>query len=317
MNNKQQYNLNQSPFYRVKNRRKLAHILQVNLKEINDLTRADENFIRFKTETGRDIQWPKPRLRKIQKRAAILLSRIEVPEFLHSAVKGRSYITNAKQHNIVHPCVKVDIKQFFKCSRAPAIFHFFHDKLQCAPDVAGILTKLLTADGHLATGGNASPILSYFAYMDMFSEIFQLAKSRDGVMTCFVDDMAFTGPRANPELIYQVRRIIARHRLHAHKTKYFVSREPRVITGVAVTVVGHRLPNKLQASIANDRRLISRAKSDDDRIMLLRRAIGRAQAAAQIEPRWQSQAAQLITRRKEIERRLEVASLLRSGEPPF
>src|ERR1700730_5919784 len=90
------HSLEQSPFYKLMTRQKLATVLGVELKEINALRRAADNFIRFTSDTGRDIQWPKPRLRRIQKRVADLLSRIEPPEFLHSAIRGRSYITNAK-----------------------------------------------------------------------------------------------------------------------------------------------------------------------------------------------------------------------------
>jgi RNA-directed DNA polymerase len=303
----QRYPLTQSRFYNLQTRQKLAVLLLADIKEINYLRSADENFIRFKNEAGRDVQWPKPRLRRIQKRAAELLARIEVPHYLHSAVRGRSYITNAKQHVIDQPCVKVDIKQFFQRTRAQAVFHFFRDKLLCAPDVAGILTRLLTVDGHLATGGNVSPILSFFTYTDMFSEIEKLSKSRDCTMTCLMDDITFTGPGASKKLIYDVRRIISRHRLHAHKTKYFMRNQPRVITGVAVTVGGYRLPNKLRAAIAKDKKLMSNANSDEQRLGLLRRAIGRVQAAAQIEPQWHQRAHQLIAQRRELEQKIAAA----------
>jgi hypothetical protein len=142
------------------------------------------NYIQFENHQGRDIQWPKPTLRRIQKRAADLLGRIETPDFLHSAKKGRSYITNADRHGSSLPSVKIDIRKFFQSVRAPAVFHFFKDKMLCAPDVAGIIARMFTLDKHLPTGGNVSPILSYFAYMDMFAEIDDLAKRSGCVMTC-------------------------------------------------------------------------------------------------------------------------------------
>src|SRR5258705_185981 len=84
----------------------------------------------------------------------------KTPEFLHSAIKGRSYVTNASEHGPNAPTIKVDIRRFYPSIRAAAVFHFFRDHMQCAEDVAGILTKLLTVDGHLPTGSSASPILS-------------------------------------------------------------------------------------------------------------------------------------------------------------
>jgi RNA-directed DNA polymerase len=296
--------LNQSRLYKVKSIAQLSDILGISKSYVKYIMRDRENYIRFTTKGGRDVQWPKPILRRGQKRAAQLLSRIETPDFLHSAKRGRSYITNAQQHSWGHPSVKIDIRQFFQSTRAAAVYHFFADKMCCVPDVASALTKLLTVDGYLPTGGNASPILSYFTYMDMFSEIEILAKQRDCVVTCLIDDMTFTGPGATRALIYDVRRIIARYRLWGHKTKVFKRGQPKIITGVAVTRIGPRVPNKRQVAIAEDLKSLAAAQSDEERLVVLRRVIGRIHEAAQIEPLWRSRADSLVIQRREIERRL-------------
>jgi RNA-directed DNA polymerase len=149
--------LNQSRLYKVKTGRQLAEVLQISQTEMNSLLSRVENYIRFTTDAGRAVQWPKPLLRRAQKRAAELLARIETPEFLHSAKRGRSYITNAGQHIAMQPTVKVDIRNFFQSARAAAVFHFFLDKMLCAPDVAAVLTKLMTVDGHLAVSVVPAP----------------------------------------------------------------------------------------------------------------------------------------------------------------
>jgi len=123
------YPLNQSPFYKIKSPAQLADILGTNRKAMMRIASASANYIRFETE-GREIQWPKPILRRVQKRAANLLGRIETPNFLHSARKGRSYITNADQHGPCLPSVKVVIRRFFQSVRAPAVFHFFNFPLR-------------------------------------------------------------------------------------------------------------------------------------------------------------------------------------------
>jgi RNA-directed DNA polymerase len=197
--------------------------------------------------------------------------------------------------------VKVDIRKFFQSVRAPAVFHFFKDKMLCSPDVAGILARLLTIDRHLPTGGNASPILSYFAYMDMFTEIDDLAKRSGCVMTCLMDDMTFTGPGASGRLVYEVRRILGRHRLCAHKTKIFKARQVKIITGVAVTMRGRRVPNKRQKAIAKDLRDLRAAQSDEVRLPILRRATGRAYEAAQVDPAWLPRAKSLAAKLKAVQ----------------
>jgi RNA-directed DNA polymerase len=298
------YLLNQSPFYKLKSLPQLADVLCVSGNTMAAPLAAQENYIRFTTRAGRGVQWPKPTLRRIQKRVADLLSRIETPEFLHSAKRGRSYITNADQHSPALPSVKVDIHKFFRSVRPPAVFHFFKDKMLCALDVAGVLTKLLTVDGYLPTGGNASPILSYFSYMDMFSEIELLAVQQDCAMSCLVDDMTFTGPGATGNLIFEVRRIMARYRLRAHKTKVFRGGQVKVITGVAVTMGGRRVPNKRQRAIARDLRDLSAAQSDEAQLRILPRAIGRLYEAAQVDAAWLPRAKTFATHRKVVQERL-------------
>jgi hypothetical protein len=265
---------------------------------------AQDNYIRFTNSQGRDRQCPKPKLQRIQKRIADLLGRIETPDFLHSARKHRSYITNARQHDATLPGIKVDIQKFFQSVRAPAVFHFFRDRMQCEPDVAGLITRLVTVDGHLPTGGNASPILSYFAYAGMFEEVDAVAGQRSSVMSCLMDDMAFTGNGATASLIYDVRRILARYRLRAHKTKVFKAHEPRVITGVAVTTRGFRLPNKRQKAIAQNLKELSVAQSDEGRLTILRRLMGRAYEAAQVDPAWLPRAKAYAGQLRAIQRRL-------------
>jgi RNA-directed DNA polymerase len=296
--------LNQSRLYKVKSVPQLCDILHISKSDLKYIKRNGENYIRFATKGGRDVQWPKPILRRAQKRAAQLLSRIETPDFLHSATRGRSYISNAQQHADTDPSVKIDIRRFYQSARAAGVFHFFADKMCCEPDVAAVLTKLLTVDGHLPTGGNASPILSYFTYMDMFSEIEAIAKQRNCIMTCLIDDMTFTGPGATRALIYDVRRIIARYRLWGHKTKIFKFGQPKIITGVAVTRIGRRVPNKRQVAIAEDLKSLAAAGSDEERLVILRRVIGRMHEAAQIEPPWRKRADPLLVQRRQIERRL-------------
>jgi RNA-directed DNA polymerase len=198
----------------------------------------------------------------------------------------------------------VDIQKFFQSVRAPAVFHFFKDQMQCQPDVAGLLTMLVTVGGHLPTGGNASPILSYFAYSGMFDEVDAVASQRRCVMSCLMDDMAFTGSGATARLIYDVRRILARYRLWAHKTKVFKAHEPRVITGVAVTTRGLRVPNKRQKAIAQDLRDLSAAQSDEARLTILRRATGRAYEAAQVDPAWLPRAKAYTNQLRAIQKRL-------------
>jgi len=284
------YNRDQSPLYRVTSPSMLAKRLHVSVAQLHGLLANDDNYIRWTDkDSGRPIQQPKPFLRAIHERVAKLLARIETPDYLHSAVKGRSYITNANCHCPHTPTVKIDVKKFYPSARAQAVFHFFRDRMGCDGDVAGILAALLTVDGHLPTGSSASPILSYFAYEDMFGAIAEAARQRGCVMTCYVDDMVFTGPGATPRLIHEVRRIAQPYRLWTHKTMVFGPGEPKVITGLAITVDGPRVPNRRKRIVKQALRSFRRDPAGVS-VAALRRLVGQLHEAAQIDPTWKPSA---------------------------
>ncbi len=299
------YPKNQSRFYKITSPAQLAERLLVKPDQLNRLLKADDNYVRWTDKkTGRPIQQPKPLLDGVHKRVGVLLSRIETPDFLHSAIKGRSYISKASQHDPNQPTVKIDVRKFYPSTRAQAVFHFFRDRMMCDGDVAGMLARLLTVDGHLATGSSASPILSYFAYDDMFAEIEALAVDRGSEMTCYVDDMVFTGPGATRRLIYDSIQVIRRYRLWGHKTKVFKAGQPKVITGVAVTRLGGRLPNKRQKAIKEELSFLEGAANDNDRLKIMRRLLGRMYEAAQVDPSWMPRAVTLAAQKRGLERRI-------------
>ena len=297
----------QSRLYKIKSPAQLADILNLKQHELTFLECADDNYIRWiDKKTGRQIQVPKAQLEKVHRRTGILLARIEAPAFLHSAVKGRSYISNADRHAWDKPTVKIDIRKFYPSVRVQAVFHFFRDRMRCAGDVSGILARLLTVDGHLATGSSASPILSYFAYEDMFGEIEELSVQRKCEMTCYVDDMIFTGPGATGRLLYEVIQVARRYRLWGHKTKVFKARQPKVITGVAVTKVGRRLPNQRQRTILEETAALEAAETDAERLTIMPSLTGRLFEAAQVDPNsnWRARALQMSAELRGLKHRI-------------
>ncbi|RMF10779.1 MAG: RNA-directed DNA polymerase [Alphaproteobacteria bacterium] len=304
MPERRSYPRDQSRLYKVKSPAQLADIFFLQPHELDLLLDANENYIRWTDKkTGREIQRPKPLLEKVHRRAGMLLSRIETPDFLHSAIKGRSYISNAQRHMPDEPTAKIDVRKFYPSARAQAVFHFFRDRMLCDGDVAGMLARLLTVDGHLATGSSVSPILSFFAYEDMFTDIEALAIERGCEMTCYVDDMVFTGPGATRRLIYDIIQIVRQYRLWGHKTKLFKPGQPKVITGVAVIRVGQRLPNRRQKTIADEMDVLKSTRDDAERLAIIRRLLGRLYEAAQVDSSWYVTADAMADEKRGLERR--------------
>ena len=296
----------QSRLFGVKSPAHLASILSLPLSRLNLLAKSKNNYKRWlEKKTNRPIQEPKTELARLHRRVADLLSRIETPDFLYSAKKGCSYISNAEQHDPYEPTIKIDIRKFYPSARAQEVYHFFRDRMKCCGDVAGLLARLLTVDGHLATGSSVSPILSYFAYEEMFHEINKLAISRGCKMTCYVDDMVFTGANATRKLYYDLIPIVRRHHLRIHKVKRFQSGQPKVITGVAVTGSGSQLPHKQRRKMEEGRKALKIADTDKKKLDILKSLTGQMFAAAQIDKIWRPRALRMNEKLQDLKRKTE------------
>jgi retron-type reverse transcriptase len=218
----------------------------VSQKELKKLTVPKNLYIeREEKKSGkkpRIIEEPKFQLKRIQKRIANLLSRIETPGFLFCPAKGRSNICNARQHAnqaVVH---KLDIKTFF-ASSSKRVYWFFHTVMQCASDIAGILTKLSTLKGHLPTGSPLSPILSYYTYVDMWNAIDKIVHEANCILTVYMDDLTISGSKVSRKLIWQIKEQIYRCGLKYSKEKRYTGKN-REITGVIIVNGKLKLPNR-------------------------------------------------------------------------
>lgn len=262
---------------------------------------GDENYlVRQDRKSGRIIEEPKPQLKFVQQRFARLLAQIETPDYLHSGVKGRSYLTNANGHGASQGCVKLDIKKFFPSSSSHHVQRFFEEVLEYPPDVASRAKQLLTYDGHLPTGGNASTILSFWAYKPMFDEIDALARSNESEFTLYVDDMSITGLFANRKLQQAARKIVSRYGLKAHKAKTFAPGQPRVLTGIAKTRRGRELPHRRAQGIAALEHEEAAASTPAEKLKLLPSLIGKLSEASIVDPAWSARKNAAVKRRRDL-----------------
>jgi hypothetical protein len=288
--------LDQSQLYKVTSPAELAKRLGIELVELEDLANRGDNYKHFKVgnKKKRAVQEPKDRLKKAHLKITRWLSRIETPAYLHSAVRGRSYITNARAHSAETDLIKVDIRAFFQNVSAHAVYLFFANTMKCREDVAMLLAKLLTVDGHLATGSSVSPILSYFAHKRMFDEIAQLTDDLGLTFTVYVDDMCLSGDKAVRATLFRVRGIIARHGLQSHKCRYFPAGVPRVVTGNALTRNGVRLPHRRHLKIKEAFDSLDGMPDGPAREKAVNALRSRMYEAAQLEPVWAERARSML-----------------------
>ncbi len=275
----------------------LARRLGTSVSNLERLANAEEPYKFWTTKAGRDVEEPQPDLQRLHARIHRYLARVQVPDYLHSPVKHRSYVTNAQAHATNQPTVKIDIRKFFQSVPRRAINRFFKEDMSCAGDVAALLGKLLSYKDHLPTGSSASPIIAYYAFRAMFHEIAELARAQDLVMTCYVDDITVTGSADQGQTVRDLQKIIGGFGLRSHKVKMFAAGSPKIITGVVVDGLAIKLPNKRHKAIADGFEEISQATTSEDELNALNRLVSRLHEAGMIEPSFKARA-RLMERRR-------------------
>lgn len=255
-------------------------------------------------ETGRLVEEPPPVLQSLHRKIHRYLCRIEVPQYLHSAIKGRSYITNASAHIGAGPMIKIDVKKFFPSVPQHKVMQFFRDQMDCAGDVSGLLANLLCRKGRLPTGGAASPIISYYAFKEMFDEIEALCLEKRLKMTCYVDDLTISGHGANRGTLQEVRRIISRFGLKSHKAKFFDASRPKTVTGVVVKGNRLDLPYSRWKAIRASEKELEEATTDLERLALYPALISRLHEAAQIDQSCRTMALRHNMRWRELRKKV-------------
>ena len=195
------YTLGQSPLYRLKTKRKLLDLLRISMPELRIAVKDDGNYVVFdqlsKSGNSRTIQHPKDGHKVIHCRIANLLSRLALPDYLHSGRKKHSHVSNAIPHVGSKKVLTTDIKQFFPSTSRIMIFNFFYNNMKCSPDVADALASICTFNGHIPTGSQLSMPLAFWANIRMFEQLNNLAVKHSVDMTVYVDDLTFSGDAVN------------------------------------------------------------------------------------------------------------------------
>ncbi|WP_334037949.1 reverse transcriptase family protein [Burkholderia gladioli] len=290
------YDINQSHLFRIGSPDRLSIVLGVGLETLLDLSRRSDNYKIFQKEgndpfsrthrRSRDIQEPKETLKKIHRRVAKLLKFVRVPGYLHSAVKGVSYRTNAIEHATRGVSIlTMDIEEFYSSTDASRVFNFFCDVLQCAPDVSKLISKLLTWRGVLATGSPASPLLSFHCNRPMFDEMAAIATRKGHKFTCYVDDITFSGACVRRGLATEISRIAYRHghRIKERKTRFYCAGQAGIVTGVVVDDGSVSVPHERRLKGRRIEVAIDSTIDPIERLALTEKLMGLAGEAAYLD----------------------------------
>ena len=242
--------LDQSRLYAVQSRSRLAASFGLTRAGLDAVLAADRPYSQRSKEIARSgttkirmIQEPRGALRPIHATVRKALSRIEPPDFLFCPVRRRSYVSNAAQHIDAKMVRTLDIKAYFPSTPSHRVYWFFHTIMRCSPDVASVLAQLLTVEGHLATGSTVSPILSFFAFYDMWLNIAQIAKDASCTLSVYMDDITLSGDTVPERVVWAIRKQIHSRGLHYHKERHYTKRVSEV-TGTLIRDGRTIVPNR-------------------------------------------------------------------------
>jgi len=233
------YAINQSPLYMLVMRSKLAKLLATTDAELRRLSKYSDELYRErdlpkKNGDGlRHIENPEYELKKAQYALANLLGRIAPPDYLFCPVKRRCYVTNAAQHRGHRVVQCLDIKKYFPNTTARRVFWFFHKVMKCDRAIAGTLTSIACYKEHLPTGSPLSPILAFFAHIDMWDAVAAICKRHGLTLTVYIDDITVSGNSVPEKIMWEIKQAIHRAGLRYHKEKKYID-YPAEITGVFV-----------------------------------------------------------------------------------
>lgn len=109
--------------------------------------------------------------------------------YLHSAVKQRSYHTNAQTHIGDKYVFAIDLKDFYPSITKYKLYLFFKDKFNLSSDIAMFYSGLSTCksdDGsyRLGQGLSQSATLAYLVNYSLFNYLYMIAKENDIDMLC-------------------------------------------------------------------------------------------------------------------------------------
>lgn len=177
-------------------------------KQGNKRKNKPQYVARYGEYWSRTINPPKERLKIIQKRInAYLVEHIQMPKYAFGGIKGKDNILNARMHKGQKYIFQTDLKDFFPSITHKMVYAMFV-RNGFSPDVASLLTKLTTYQGHLPQGSPTSTTIANLVFVPAGLEIVAIAEREGLRFTTFVDDVTISSQRDFKFVVPEIMDII-------------------------------------------------------------------------------------------------------------
>ena len=169
----------------------------------------------------RKLHVPARELKEVQSRIAKILASHGLSNMAFAYRKGHCTAGALLPHKGQNYHFLVDIRDFFDSISASRVFHCLVD-LGFIPDVAQVLTSILTLNGRLPQGTPTSPVLSNLAARHLDTDLLTFAEVHGLAVSRYSDDMLFSSGRDFRKLTTAIVAILRRHgfRVKPKKTAY-------------------------------------------------------------------------------------------------
>lgn len=205
-------------------------------KNGNPRKNKDKYVLRFGLYWTRTIDAPSRELKYIQSKInKYLVENIKMPEYAYGGVKGKDNIVNALRHKGIKYVFQTDIKDFFPFITNKMVYNMLaHNGF--SPDVASVITKLVTYKGHLPQGSPASTTIANLVFVPVGIRLQQFAEDNKLRFTTFVDDVTISSQTGFKNIVPDILEIITAGGFKISQQKTTYKSGIKEITGV-------RLPN--------------------------------------------------------------------------
>ena len=222
--------------------KKIAWLIGIPIGELKAIAANTEKFYRpfIKEPEGKKarlIDQPVGRLKEIQGRLNVMILKKQLlPACLVGGVSGRDPLDHPRLHVGKKVVVTADVKDCYPSITNAQVFRIWRDRIKCSPDVANLLTKLTTRQGHLPLGAPTSTPLGNLVLEPTAVQIERLLQQYQMDFSQFIDDSAISGQTLQDSTITEVIRIFSRHgfRVGREKVKVMRSGKSQHVTGKAV-----------------------------------------------------------------------------------
>ncbi len=220
----------------------LANRLGISVDQLRSIHPTYHRFnLPKRSGRPRRISAPVPQLKELQRRALKrVLRRLRVHPAVMGFERGRSIVHNAAAHVGSAVVVRMDLREFFPTTTTDRVRRYL-SFIGWDQEAADLLTDLCTLEGGLPQGAPTSPRLSNLVNYTMDARLAGLAKKVGAVYTRYADDITFSFPVDNHDLIAgmigSVKAIVHDYgyRLH-HRRKLSIRRrhQNQRVTGLVV-----------------------------------------------------------------------------------